>query len=90
MEYTHITNLVSMLQALLVGVGMGVYYDCFRFWRRMIQCRWPSVALQDLVFWLTSAVAVFFICIRAASHLVKQNILAEFIHHTVICCYHSE
>lgn len=64
MEYTHITNLVSMLQALLVGVGMGVYYDCFRFWRRMIQCRWPSVALQDLVFWLTSAVAVFFICIR--------------------------
>lgn len=64
MEYTHITNLVSLLQALLAGVGMGVYYDCFRFWRRMFQCRWPSVVIQDLIFWLTSAVAVFFVCIR--------------------------
>lgn len=71
MEYTHITNLVSLLQALIVGVGMGIYYDCFRFWRRIIQCRWPSVALQDLIFWLTSAVEIFFVCIRCNGGYIR-------------------
>ena len=64
MEYTHITDLVSLLQALLVGVGMGVYYDVFRLRRRIFQFRWLSVALQDVIFWVTSAVAVFFVCVR--------------------------
>lgn len=63
MEYTHMTNLLSLLQALLTGVGMGVYYDCFRAARRMIRFSAVSVAVQDLFFWVSSAVVLFFLCL---------------------------
>lgn len=64
MEYLEITDIFSMLQALLTGVLMGIYYDIFRFVRRIFKFSTFSVALQDIFFWITSAVPVFFICIK--------------------------
>lgn len=64
MQYLEITDIFSMLQALLTGAVMGVYYDIFRFVRRIFKFSAFSVAVQDIFFWVTSAVPVFFICIK--------------------------
>lgn len=64
MEYLHITDIFSMIQALLTGAVIGIYYDVFRFVRRIFRFSSFSVAIQDIVFWITSAVLVFFICIK--------------------------
>lgn len=71
MEYTHYTDLTSMLQALAAGVLMGVYYDVFRLMRRMIRFDRISVALQDIFFWMTSAVYVFFVCVRLNNGYIR-------------------
>lgn len=52
-----------LLWAVAAGVAMGVYYDLFRAIRIIFNCKRVSVIAQDMFFWLTSAVAVFFISI---------------------------
>lgn len=63
-EYTYLTGLLSMLQALLAGVAMGIYYDCFRLLRRWFTFSAFSVAVQDILFWCSAAVGLFFVCLR--------------------------
>ena len=62
MEYTYYTDLNSMLQALAAGIIMGVYYDIFRFARRLFHFSNFSVIIQDIIFWLSSAIYIFFVC----------------------------
>ncbi len=59
-----VTEQVSvLLWAIAAGVAMGLYYDLFRAIRIIFNCTRVSVILQDVFFWITSAVAVFFISI---------------------------
>ena len=71
MEYTYYTDLLSMIQALAAGAFMGVYYDAFRFLRRIVHFSSISVALQDLFFWLSSAVYLFFVCVRLNNGYIR-------------------
>lgn len=71
MEYTFYPDLTSMLQALAAGVLLGVYYDAFRLLRRVIHFDRVSVAMQDILFWLTSAVYLFFVCIRLNNGYIR-------------------
>lgn len=71
MEYTHYTTLYSMLQALLAGIVWGVYYDVFRILRRMVSFDRFSVALQDILFWLTSAIYIFFVCLHLNNGFIR-------------------
>ena len=71
MEYTFYPDLTSMLQALAAGVLLGVYYDAFRVLRRVIHFDRVSVAMQDILFWLTSAVYLFFVCIRLNNGYIR-------------------
>ncbi|MBQ9901657.1 MAG: spore cortex biosynthesis protein YabQ [Clostridia bacterium] len=71
MEYTHYTDLHSMLQALAAGVLMGLYYDVFRLMRRLTHFDRISVAIQDIFFWLTSAVYLFFVCVRLNNGYIR-------------------
>lgn len=71
MEYLQITDIFSLFEALLIGVAMGIYYDVFRFFRRIFKFSSFSVALQDIMFWVTSAVIVFFICIKLNGGFVR-------------------
>lgn len=71
MEYTHITDITSMLQALLAGAAMGIYYDVFRFLRRIFKFSDLSVALQDILFWITSAVLIFFVCLELNAGFIR-------------------
>ena len=71
MEYTYYTDLYSMLQALAAGVVMGAYYDVFRFLRRIVHFEKFSVALQDFLFWMTSAVFIFFVCVKLNNGYIR-------------------
>lgn len=51
-------------QMLLVGAAMGVYYDFFRVLRRVFRFGYTSVLAQDVFFFVTSAIAGFFVCIH--------------------------
>ena len=51
-------------QILLVGMAMGVYYDVFRVLRRVLRFSYTAVLAQDVFFFITSALAGFFVCIH--------------------------
>ncbi len=71
MEYTYYTDIFSMLQALAAGLIMGVYYDAFRFLRRIVHFESISVAMQDFFFWTTSAVYLFFVCVKLNNGYIR-------------------
>ena len=71
MEYTYYTDLNSMLQALAAGIIMGVYYDIFRFARRLFHFSNFSVIIQDIIFWLSSAIYIFFVCVKLNNGYIR-------------------
>jgi len=46
--------------ALLTGAALGVYYDLFRILRRVFPFGYAMIVGQDIFFWLSGAVGVFF------------------------------
>lgn len=64
---TNNEQLMSLLYALLLGAFMGVFYDLFRIFRRVFPQSYATIAVQDVVFWLCSAVCVFFAVIWLTS-----------------------
>lgn len=65
------TGVASLLQALAAGVALGIYYDVFRLLRRVARFDRVSVMMQDLIFWLTSAVFVFFVCVKLNNGYIR-------------------
>lgn len=47
-------------QALLTGVALGIYYDLYRILRRVFHFGYAMILGQDIIFWVTGAVGVFF------------------------------
>jgi len=48
------------LSTVLVGVAIGVFYDIFRIFRRILRHSSAIVQLEDLFFWLIVTGAVFY------------------------------
>ena len=71
MEYTHVTTVYSFLQAIIAGFAIGIYYDLFRLLRRLIKCKKNWVDIQDIFFWISSAVCLFFICISLNNGFIR-------------------
>lgn len=46
--------------ALLTGAALGVYYDLYRILRRIFRCGYAMIVAQDILFWVTGAIGVFF------------------------------
>lgn len=63
-------------KALLTGAVMGIYYDVFRIIRRIIRCSYANILAQDLFFWATSAVFVFFVTIKINGGIVRYIFIA--------------
>lgn len=58
------TNQAILLgQAVIVGIAVGMFYDLFRMIRRIFPSPYSTIIAQDVIFWLVSAVAVFFTAI---------------------------
>jgi len=63
-------------EALLTGIAVGIYYDIFRIIRRIIHCRYANIVGQDIFFWVTSAIFVFFVTIKLNGGIVRIYFVA--------------
>lgn len=61
----------GLLWAVCAGFLMGVYYDCFRALRLIFKCGKTAVIIQDLLFWISSAVIIFFVSIAVNGGYVR-------------------
>ncbi len=75
-ERTILTESVTLGEALLTGLVLGIYYDVFRIIRRIIHCGYANIVAQDLFFWSTSAVFTFFVSIKLCDGKVRIIFLA--------------
>lgn len=70
-ENTISADAIALGNALLTGIAMGVYYDLFRILRRVFHFSYGTIVAQDVFFWLSGAVGVFFICIWSSGGVVR-------------------
>ena len=47
-------------KALLTGAALGLYYDLYRILRRLFHFGYAMILAQDVIFWVSGAVGVFF------------------------------
>ncbi len=57
--FTNAEQLRLLLQSLLLGVGIGLFYDVLRALRRHFACGRAATAVYDALFWLATAAAFF-------------------------------
>ena len=57
--FTNAEQLRLLLQSLLLGVGIGLFYDVLRALRRHFACGRAATAVYDALFWLATAAALF-------------------------------
>lgn len=60
MELTVAGQTWSFLYSLLLGMGLGLFYDVFRILRIALPHRTIAVAMEDLVYWTSAAFLTFF------------------------------
>ncbi len=65
-----------ILIAVLSGCAMGLYYDFFRIIRKIFPCGKTSVLIQDIFFWSTSAIVIFYENIILNSGYVRVSFTA--------------
>ena len=69
-------QLHDVVRALVIGIFMGIYYDFWRTLRAFFKSSLSVVAIEDLIFWISSAVAVFFATIQLNSGFVRIYFVA--------------
>lgn len=57
--FTNAEQLRLLLQSLLLGVGIGLFYDVLRALRWHFACGRAATAVYDALFWLATAAAFF-------------------------------
>lgn len=45
-----------------VGIGLAVLYDCLRIWRRLVPHGIVWLSVEDILFWMASALITFTVC----------------------------
>ena len=54
------TQAAALGMALLTGAALGIYYDLYRILRRVFAFGYAMIVAQDVLFWISGAVGVFF------------------------------
>ena len=67
---------LTLGQALAVGAALGLYYDIFRILRRLFKFGYAAVVAQDIFFWVTSAIGVFFATIWFSGGVLRIYFVA--------------
>ena len=75
MTVTVLEQAHSLLGALLLGVGAGLWYDLLRCLRYRIRSRVIAIAL-DLLFWLAVTAAIFVWSVAAGGGKVQISVCA--------------
>ncbi|MCL2486121.1 MAG: spore cortex biosynthesis protein YabQ [Oscillospiraceae bacterium] len=73
-------------QAVIVGVLVGIFYDVFRIIRRIFPLRYATIIIQDILFWVVSAVGVFFAAIWWGKGVVRIYFLLVVLVAALLYC----
>ena len=73
-EMTNQTVLLG--QAVIVGCAVGIFYDIFRIFRRIFPQRKATIVAQDILFWVVSAIPVFFAAVWFGNGFVRIYFIA--------------
>lgn len=76
MGFTNAKQLQELFLSCGMGFLLGAYYDVFRFWRKTVHSSTFVVALQDCLFFATSAVVVFLFSLAMTEGIVRLYVLA--------------
>lgn len=76
MGFTNAKQLQELFLSCGMGFLLGAYYDVFRFWRKTVHSSTFVVALQDCLFFATSAVVVFLFSLAMTEGIVRFYVLA--------------
>lgn len=67
-----------LLWSLVFGAGLGAWFDVFRIFRCFVRCSAVTVLFQDLICFLTAALASFLFVFEVNDGTVRLFILAAF------------
>lgn len=70
------SQLLVLLQSILLGAAVGLYYDLLRAPRRFFRLGRGGVALLDGLFWIGVLAALFAFSLRAAAGQSRYYVLA--------------
>lgn len=65
----------GIAEAAAIGILLGIYYDLFRILRRVFRFRYATIVFQDLFFFITSAIPVFFCVCYLCGGIVRIYIV---------------
>lgn len=76
----------GVAQAAAIGIIMGVYYDLFRILRRLFHFNYATIVFQDLFFFITSAIPVFFAVCYMCGGIIRIYIVVLVLLCAVLYC----
>jgi len=71
MSWTVVQEFVLLIALTGTGMGIGLFFDCYRLLCRRIKPGYLLTQLTDLVFWIISAGAAFYVFFVLAGGLVR-------------------
>lgn len=86
MSETMTPQTILLGQAVITGVLVGFFYDIFRIIRRIIPPRYATIILQDILFWILSAIGVFFAAIWWGGGVVRIYFLIAVLAAALFYC----
>lgn len=76
----------GVAQAAAIGIIMGVYYDLFRILRRLFHFNYATIVFQDLFFFITSAIPVFFAICYMCGGIIRIYIVVLVLLCAILYC----
>lgn len=77
---------ITLGESVIVGLAVGIYYDLFRILRRVFRFGYTTIIFQDVFFWLTSAIGVFFATIWFNNGYVRIYFVLAALVSAVLYC----
>ncbi len=64
-----------LILSMLTGIGLMALYDGLRIVRILIRHRWVWIGVEDLVYWIISGLAVFYLLYRENSGMIRWYVI---------------
>ena len=72
-------QVITLLWSAVLGALLCMFYDVFRAWRRINKSNAVSVAVQDIFFWLISAIVTFLFMLARTCGEIRFFVFAGLI-----------
>ncbi|MGN0159497.1 MAG: spore cortex biosynthesis protein YabQ [Brotaphodocola sp.] len=62
--------------SILTGAGLMALYDCLRIFRIFVRHGWIRTGLEDILYWMFSGMAVFYLLYRENNGMIRWYVVA--------------